>query len=161
MKLDVTEQQLKIIDVIIGSIDYKNMMVFGKELVPMEFYIACRIPGIKNIQMFGRIVQIRKKAGAFGSDLIFFRMLDGSLTTWENQSFIGLNNYQKMLADRIITKELLELDEYEPVSYTIGGKHERVGRIIDPENNYRDLDESPRMKITVTKADGSKEITIC
>lgn len=39
------------------------------------------------VAFFGRIVQVRLRAGIFGSDVIFLRLLDHRLITWENQFF--------------------------------------------------------------------------
>lgn len=36
--------------------------------------------------MFGRLVQVRKGCGQFGSDVFLLRMPDGSLETYENEA---------------------------------------------------------------------------
>jgi len=84
----------------------------------------------------GYVVQVRKKAGAFGSDMVFIRHPDGSLTTHENQSYCGLSpeiieEIKKLYPDGMIEEDM----EYDG-PYSINGKHPRVGKIIEPENGY-------------------------
>lgn len=40
--------------------------------------------GVPDEQRVGRLVQVRKGVGSFGSDLLFIRRRDGSLCTFEN-----------------------------------------------------------------------------
>lgn len=39
------------------------------------------------VAYLGRIVQVRHRAGEFGTDVIFLRLLDHRLITWENQFY--------------------------------------------------------------------------
>lgn len=78
--------------------------------------------------MIGKVVQVRKESGAFGSDQIFLRCQDGLLQVHENQSFY-------YVPERF-TKELDELfstvpDEDKPnTTYSMMHKHKRKGFII-------------------------------
>jgi hypothetical protein len=103
----------------------------------------------------GYVVQVRKKAGAFDSDMILLRHPDGSLSRHENQFFYYLSplfeGEAKKLFDEDITPE--KEDYTEP--YTLGeGKYPEIGKVIEPKEDGPPKDNSPMMKITVKHPDG-------
>lgn len=153
-------------------------IVQTRNFEPSDLYMFKDIPGVGEyvitgmqagnmkgergwIYYIGYVVQIRKNAGAFGTHLLFLRHPDGTLSTHENQYFHKIHpdylDDAKALFDEGVTPEEME-DYSEP--YTIGGEFPETGKIIENPKPGRILDESPRAKITVTKSDGSKEITI-
>jgi len=87
----------------------------------------------------GRLVQIRKGVGAFGSDLLFLRMHDGSLMSFENVALRPADD--KQFEDAFYWSNgrkppvIRPVDEYqrdEPnIEYTmLGGKYPETGFII-------------------------------
>ena len=73
-----------------------------------------------SIQRIGRVEQVRKKAGAFGSDLVFLRHPDGTLSTHENQGYISIADKDLEEVKKLFIPEALEV-EYDPEEeYTIG-----------------------------------------
>ena len=57
---------------------------FGAYVVPITSSMFEKIPIWKRI---GRLIQVRKKAGSYGSDIFTLRLIDASITPWENESF--------------------------------------------------------------------------
>jgi hypothetical protein len=85
----------------------------------------------------GRLVQVRKGVGQFGSDIYFIRRLDGKLSTFEN---VGLIHSKIEYPDQNI-----DTTESE---YTIRQKFPEKGFII--ENPKQPQSESPVFGITIT-----------
>ncbi len=79
---------------------------------------------------FGRVIQVRKKSGAFGSDTVLLRESDGGLQSYHNMGFFSV-------ADEflpIYENAMKEVDEKnidkEGDGYTIEGKNEATGFIV-------------------------------
>jgi len=108
------------------------------------------------IKYVGYVAQVRLKAGAYGTDMIFLRHPDGSLMTHENQCFfrpIGTFLDQvKAIFPADVTPELAEDYTQE---YSIGGRHPRRGKIVPAEDVSYAKDPGPLVQITVTNADGT------
>jgi hypothetical protein len=88
-------------------------------------------------QRFGRVIQVRKESGAFGSDTVLLRECDGKLQSYHNMGFFSV-------ADEFLTmyeRAMKEVDEKnldkEGDSYTIEGKNEATGFIV---NGFDDTD---------------------
>ena len=109
----------------------------------------------------GYVVQVRLKAGAYGTDMIFLRHPDGSLMTHENQCFFrpvgAFLDEVKAIFPGDVTPELCEDYSQE---YTIGGKFPRRGSIVQPEDAPYSSYPGPLVQITVLMTDGSKTVEI-
>ena len=109
----------------------------------------------------GYVVQVRKKAGAFSSDLILLRHPDGSLGRHENQLFYYVQEPWLTELKELYPEGITFTDyDTEDTEYTLGEEYPEVGRIIEPKEDGPPKDNSPLAKITVTKSDGSQEIII-
>jgi hypothetical protein len=77
----------------------------------------------------GRVVQVRLKSGAFGSDCVLLRHLDGRLIPHENQSFYIIpEKYQKYLEQKFAEVYVDDSDMYE---YSLQGNQKALGFIIN------------------------------
>ncbi len=78
----------------------------------------------------GKVVQVRKEAGDFGSDMVLIRTLDGKLARHENQYFCTIKD------EFIPELEKLYIEQYgderdEPnTEYTLGKEFPETGFII-------------------------------
>ena len=81
----------------------------------------------KPLFRIGRLVQVRKDSGCFGTDTMLIRMANGRLQSWENVSFCQPKNEYKELYDSFFKK--VELDEPN-MEYTICGELPATGFII-------------------------------
>lgn len=82
--------------------------------------IAEFCPG-QECERTGRLVQVRKKAGAWGSDMYFIRRNDGSLMTFEN---VSLREFAGDVA------EPFDCDAID-VEYTVKGEYPETGFVIE------------------------------
>lgn len=77
---------------------------------------------------YGRLVQVRKKSGAFGSDTVLLREPDGRLMSYHNMGFFAVSSdfveeYEKSMAG-------VELDTPNR-SYNIQGNNSAQGFIVE------------------------------
>lgn len=107
----------------------------------------------------GYVVQVRKGAGAFGSDLYFLLHPNGVLSTHENQSLYSV--------PEDIEKRILALYDEEDrpekwhfgIAVSIGGKYSEIGFIIEkPAPLPPNKNAGGALDLVVEKADGSKEM---
>ena len=153
---------------IVNLRDYHNMVGgFANKLPEIGEYLITGIQaGNFNGELgwhkyIGYVVQIRKKAGAFGSDMILLRDPHGDLARHENQSFHRpdmhlLKRVKACFKDGIVP----EMEDYTH-PYTLGdGEYQETGKIIEPSGNMPKPDNSPLMQITTTREDGSKVIEV-
>ncbi len=132
--------------------------------MPGEYVItglqAGNVRGEKGWRKYiGYVAQVRLKAGAYGTDMIFLRHPDGSLMTHENQCFyrpVGefLDQVKRVFPSHISPDNT---EDYTR-AYSIGGDHPRAGAIIEPEGTSYSRDPGPMVEITMTMADESKII---
>ena len=80
---------------------------------------------------FGRVVQVRKKSGAFGSDTVLLRESDGSLQSYHNMGFFSVA--QEFLP--LYENAMKEVDENNidniGDTYDIMGKNSAKGFIVE------------------------------
>lgn len=81
-------------------------------------------PSIKTV---GRVVQIRRGRGQFGSDQVLIRIEDGTIASWENQSFSAINEEYKELFDEMFKDVFLDEPDSE---YSIKGLEPETGFIL-------------------------------
>ena len=116
---------------------YKSM--FGKEFRFNEPVEITSIP-LPEKERIGRLIQVRKSCGAYGSDVFLVRKPDGGLQQFEN---VGIKKY---------TKAELPVDDHDSVEdeYTIeGGQFGETGFVID--NPKQPQSYSPPFSIAVTQ----------
>lgn len=81
----------------------------------------------KPISRIGRLVQVRKDSGCFGTDTILIRMTDGNLQSWENVTFCTVAEKFKPLYESFFKD--VELDEPD-IEYSICNKLQATGFIV-------------------------------
>lgn len=105
------------------------------------------------IQTIGYVVQIRKKWGAFKSDMFFIRDIDGNLATHENQCFWKLTEEQIELVKPFfeITPDE-EIEDNPKLEYTIKEDQKEDGFIVRKEY-APDRTDTCAFAITVSKTE--------
>lgn len=79
----------------------------------------------------GYVVQIRKKAGLFGSDIILMRMPNGSLISHENQAFYEINGENLKIAKSFFSDGIEpNVLDTEDCTYYIEDKFPAKGLIV-------------------------------
>ena len=106
------------------------------------------------IQKIGRLVQIRKKRGAFGSDLFLYRCPDATLRRVENAAIFKLCEEDSRIVRSLFTKELLEWDT-EDTTYTLNLEYPQQGFIIN-EEGCKPYDEVNSWMVVATSKDENK-----
>lgn len=160
MQNELNQEQAK---EIVKAIDFRNM-VFHPE--PGEYVItaiqAGNLHGEKGWHLYiGYVVQVRKKAGAFGSDIVLLRHPDGSLVRHENQTYCLMNFFWREKAKKLFPEGMTP-DEYEDYSkpYTLGNEYPEVGKVIEEKEDVPPRNDAPMMRITVSSENGNKSVTI-
>lgn len=97
----------------------------------------------------GYCVQIRKCVGQFGSDMVFLRHANGSLTVHENNCYCAMDSEQEELA-RAAFEVLPEDEEYE-LGYSDCAKVHEVGFLIEASQSRGTPDAPFAIAITKTK----------
>ena len=147
------------LSLIIDSRDYKRMVGFDNHPIPGQFYITGPISGNPNPEKyFGYICQVRKKAGAFGTDIVLMRNVDGCLARHENQSYFLVSEEIKQKIIELLSEPI---EDFENIEYTLGDEYPERGSVIEPQKDGPPVDNSQLMKITTTHSDGSKTIEVC
>lgn len=125
--------------------EYKsNAEKFGYKTI----LITGPIQGKKNVH-FGRLIQVRKKSGAFGSDTVLLRESDGSLQAYHNMGFFSVNEEYLELYEAAM-KEVDEKDlDQEGREYSIMEKNPAIGFIVEGLDDING--ETYFLAITTTK----------
>lgn len=147
---------------IVDSRDYEKMTHFGEHPMPGKYVITGpQAGGFRGWQLYvGYVVQVRKLAGEFGSDIVLIRHPDGTLGRHENQSFHSMDDFWiEKLKSLFVEGVSFDLEYKE--AYTLGGKYPEIGGIVEPNDNGPVPKNSPMCMITVSNADGSKTIEAC
>jgi|JI10StandDraft_1071094.scaffolds.fasta_scaffold1182516_3 hypothetical protein len=110
---------------------------FGREFRHNDV-VECTCVLIPREQAVGRLLQVRKGKGQFGSDIFLLRLGDGSLRFFEN---VGL----KHVDDAIPVNE----DDTADVEYTLRGEFPESGFIVNEPK--QPASPSPMFGITVSK----------
>jgi hypothetical protein len=80
---------------------------------------------------FGRLIQVRKKSGAFGSDTVLLRESDGKLQSYHNMGFFSVADEFLPIYENAMKEVDSKNVDKEDDSYTIEGKNEASGFIIE------------------------------
>lgn len=143
---------------ILGNLDHSRFVPgFRDDSIKLQFGDFV-ISGINTLgdNVIGYVVQIRRKWGAFGSDMFFIREYDGKLRTHENQSFWKLSDEQvKDVVPFFKDSPSDELKENEELEYTILKEQKASGFIVTKEHAPERVD-SCAIAITVTSGKGPK-----
>lgn len=83
---------------------------------------------ISDSEMVGRLVQVRKKSGLFGSDTVLIRTLNGTLMSFENQAFWDIDEKYKTYYDELFSEIYYDEPNRE---YSINDKHKAIGFIVN------------------------------
>ena len=90
---------------------------FGAYVVPITSSMFETIPIWKRI---GRLIQVRKKAGSFCSDIFTLRLIDASITPWENESFWIVPEEYKARLDEVFEASIFCDNWDNPIENSIG-----------------------------------------
>jgi hypothetical protein len=148
----------EIIQSIIDQRTYKQMMLSTQKHPELHQFVTTGLQmGQNKLEKYiGYCVQIRKNCGQFGSDMVFLRHADGSLTTHENQCFYSMTEEQEALARTVF--ECLPEEEEPELGYKCCQKIHEVGFLI--EKSETQPSPNTPFSITVTKGDGSIEKSV-
>lgn len=158
---DVNQVEAK---AIVEARDYNNMI--GAMQYPAPGVYVITGPQVGNFhgaqgwhRHIGYVVQVRKKAGAFGSHMVLLRHPDGSLMRHENQSFYRMNEAWEARAKALFPAGMTP--EYEDYTqpYTLGDAYPEFGPIIEAQAAGPASNDSPLVQITIQSADGHQQIT--
>ena len=150
---------------IVDNRDFENMVSTTKHPEPGEYVItgiqAGNLRGERGWQKYiGYVVQVRKKVGAFGSDIVLLRHPDGNLGQHENQNFFRMNDFWIKKAKALFPDGVAPKYEDYSQPYKLSNGYPETGKIIYYTENKPPRDDKPLTKITVTNADGDKTVTI-
>ena len=144
---DAREEVWKTLDhsnMVCGLSNDDNKLIFGD-------YVISGI-NTNGDRVIGYVVQIRKKWGAFGSDMFFVRDTDGNLATHENQSFWKLTPSQIKIVKPFFKHDPFdELAENPDIEYTVRMEDMESGFIVT-KDNAPDRVDTCAMTITTSKA---------
>ena len=142
---------------ILDMVDYYRPLDVAKNGKPGQFVVTGMQVGGGRISRIGYCVQVRKRCGQFGSDMVFLRHHDGGLTTHENQSFYVMTPEQEALA-RSIFEVLPEEEDYSE-GFAVQGIRE-IGFVI--ENSSTRATPNTPFTVTVTEkgSDGTEHKTV-
>ncbi|WP_319760305.1 hypothetical protein [Maridesulfovibrio sp.] len=154
-----------VIKKLLDNRDWKSMCGLMKSPTPGNYYVTGmqqgNLHGEKGwIFYAGYVVQLRIKAGDYGTDLVLLRLPNGKLCSYTNCDFYEVKGEQLELLKSIFD-EGITYEEYEDHTkpYTVGGKFPEVGAVVEPSER-QSMGEAPAVQITTSHGDGSKTVTV-
>lgn len=123
-------ERLNVLKQVTNSIDPDKGSRLCVAMEQGQFVIAAMVLPDNPMIRVGYVVQIREKAGQFGSKKVFMRLSDGTLITHENQAFWSVGSEQESLI-RSVFATLPEDEDYSR-GYSCQNKVHKVGFIIKP-----------------------------
>ena len=163
MPRELSAPEHALLEDVVRHLEGSHMLLSSTGLRRGQLVCTGAIVGRKAaVHRVGFCVQIRKQAGAFGSDMVLLRHLDGALTPHENQFFYTLTEAQHAQVAPLFEKLLEEEDFGGDHAYSLGGAHPRVGFIIEAEfDQEREPVLSPLvLKMTQVDKNGKPSTTI-
>lgn len=122
-------QRHELLKQVIAMTDYTRVMYGGdRNAAQGQMVVTGPTQASSPEKRIGFCVQIRKNCGQFGSDMVFLRHPDGSLTTHENQAYFAMTADQELLARELFT-DLPENEDYSE-GYRCCDKVHEVGFLI-------------------------------
>lgn len=152
---------------IVENRSYEKMILGPEFPSPGQYVIAGFQVGNINGELgwdkyLGYVVQVRKKAGSFGSHLVIMRHPDGGMWQHHNQSFHRISAEDMKRVKSCFLKDVKPENEDYTIPIALGdGKYPETGKIIESKEDGPPVDNSPLMAITTVKANGKKTVTIC
>lgn len=140
-----------IIKAIVDAADYQRMISHSDNPAFGQFVVAGYNGGPAENRL-GYCVQVRKKVGQFGSDIVFLRHATGTLTAHENNCYVAVTEELEALARSVF--KLLPNDEEPEMGYSDpAGVHE-TGFVIE-DSASKASTGGPSVAITVyTRKEG-------
>lgn len=148
----------QVVEQIIAMTDHAKGM-FGGDRKPAQgqMVVTGHNMGWHAEKQIGFCVQIRTGRGQYGSDMVFLRHPDGSLTTHENQGYFAMTADQEKLARTIFT--YLPEDEDYSVGYLCGGKVHETGFLIDKSTSSPQPNQPFNLVVESSDTDGTPKNT--
>lgn len=143
----------------LGTANQNKTILFACERLK-QYEVIIGMPTIRTmpkIDFIGYPVQVRKGVGAFGSDVVLIREVDGQLSTWENQGFLLLTKEELEIVMPLF-EENIEYDKANKNGYSIRGNSLEKGYIV--ENSEYKSEINSTVTITKTKDNKNTEQTI-
>jgi hypothetical protein len=115
--------------------------------------------GVPDEKRTGRLVQVRRGVGAFGSDIFILRLRDGNLASFENALVRHVNDRRFEDAfycsngknPPLIPEQSIDENDSTDVEYTIANKWPEKGFLVVQPNQPPSSKQSFAMMITTTK----------
>jgi len=112
--------------------------------------------GVPDDQRTGRLVQVRKDVGAFGSDVYLIRLRDGKLKSFHNvlirhaddKDFIEAYYISNGLTPPSIPEQAITPEDSTEVEYTMEGMWPETGFIIENPKQPESAKQSFSMVVT-------------
>jgi hypothetical protein len=123
----------------LGSGACSVLLERGKEFRFNDHVCIEMLLGVPIEKRTGRLVQVRKGCGQFGSNIYFLRLRDGDLVTFENvlvrhvddEQFVDAFYRRNGQAAPVIPEQALYDGDSVAATYSIGGKWPETGFIVD------------------------------
>lgn len=111
----------------------------GKEFRFNDHVCVEMLMGVPDEKRTGRLVQVRKGCGQFGSSIYLIRLRDGSLVSFENvmirhvddEKFVEAFYLSNGMQPPIIPNQAKNSYDSEAVEYRLAGKWPEIGFIIE------------------------------
>jgi hypothetical protein len=147
-------ERSEVVKQVLALTDYAKGMYGNRHPAQGQMVVTGPQMGGSAEKRIGYCVQIRKNCGQFGSDMVFLRHPDGSLTTHENQAYFTMTEDQEKLA-RTLFSELPEGEDYSE-GYRCCNKVHELGFLID----YSESTPMPNTPFNLTISDGVSKTLI-
>lgn len=139
MSKDIEELREKLLREVVKQWQHYGAMVpLNKYPTPGQYYVTGCQAGNEQGQIgwwpyIGYVVQVRLKAGAFGTDLILLRHPNGELRAHSNQSFYRLAGFAEAIV-KTLYPDGVTFEEYEDPAeeYTVSGSFPESGAVVEP-----------------------------
>lgn len=137
----------------------KYINSYGKEFQFNDHVCMEMTLGVPVEKRTGRLVQIRKGVGAFGSDIYMIRLRDGKLFTWENVMMRHVNDKQfehnfyvsNGVTPPVIPEQTIDSQDNITEAYDIAGKYPETGFVIEKPQQPKSGHNSFAITITFSK----------
>jgi hypothetical protein len=142
-----------------SMVEPSNMKLSGTKLKQGMFVVTGLQAGERRPEkQIGFCIQVRVGRGQFGSDMVFLRHPDESLTTHENQFFYAMTEEQEAIA-RTLFSHLPEDEDYSG-GYRCCDKIHETGFIVENSASRPSRAGAGMVRMTTTDESGQKNTTI-
>lgn len=114
--------------------------------------ISGPIMGSRDVR-FGRLIQVRKKSGAFGSDTILIREPNGTLSSHHNQAFFSVADEFKPNYEKAMKKQDALGHDKKGDEYSIQGHNPASGFVVEGLDDTDGKTYAMAMTIKTTEND--------